>query len=136
MIRYTANRVYPGLVLLLAGGCGGNPPAGLVEGTARLNGKPLTHAQVMFLPAGGGPLASGYTDAAGRYSLTMEATGTPGVAAGRCAVLVRDLAGWGGADAPARPRVPARYATAADSPLAAEVAAGGPHPHDFDLTAP
>jgi hypothetical protein len=52
-------------------------------------------------------------------------------------VLVRDLSGLGGADKPPpRPRVPDRYAAAADSPLAADVLAGGPHTHDLDLTAP
>jgi hypothetical protein len=57
-----------------------------VSGTVRLDGKPLSAAGVGFHPNGGGAVASGTTDAEGRYRL--ETGSRPGVMPGEYRVTV------------------------------------------------
>jgi len=56
------------MLLGLAPGCG-NKNLGKVQGTVKLNGKPLKDAMVTFTPVKGGRPAAGRTDAEGRYEL-------------------------------------------------------------------
>ncbi|QDU60480.1 hypothetical protein Pan216_13210 [Planctomycetes bacterium Pan216] len=54
--------------LLVLGGCFGNPPLGRVHGRITLDGMPLRHAFVTFLPEHGRP-AQAETDGHGNYEL-------------------------------------------------------------------
>jgi hypothetical protein len=57
-------------ILPLAGcGHGDRPPLGQVQGTVRLNGKPLASADIVFRPVKG-RVSYGTTDANGHYDLT------------------------------------------------------------------
>lgn len=54
-------------------GCGGQsgdqPSLGTVSGTVTMDGKPLSHADVVFMPTQGSP-SSGQTDENGQYELS------------------------------------------------------------------
>ena len=62
----------PAVVLALAlAGCGSDRPQTIrVSGTVTLDGSPVEGATVGFTPAGGGRLATGTTDASGKFTLT------------------------------------------------------------------
>ena len=61
-------------------GCGGGDvELGGVQGTVRLDGKPLPDATVKFVPEGGGRTAYGMTDAEGRYQLQYSAGSSGGL---------------------------------------------------------
>jgi hypothetical protein len=52
-------------------GCGpGGPALGKVTGLVTLDGKPLPNASVSFMPIGEGGVATGVTDASGKYELS------------------------------------------------------------------
>lgn len=70
-----------------AAGCGfGGPPMGQVSGVVTLDGKPVEGAAVGFVAVGDGPVASGATDAEGRYTLTCM--NSPGTLVGEYRVVV------------------------------------------------
>ncbi|HVJ86240.1 MAG TPA: carboxypeptidase-like regulatory domain-containing protein [Caulifigura sp.] len=79
-------------VILLAfiSGCGSSPsgpPLHPVSGTVKLGSEPLSDAQVIFTPKGGGATAMANTDSGGRY--TLEYTGNAkGVPVGEYAVSI------------------------------------------------
>jgi hypothetical protein len=136
------------LVALLAG-CRKTPAPQIidVEGVVRLGGKPLYKAEVRFVPVTNHDpcyIATGVTDAAGRFKLTCN--GQPGACVGENRVLVmeaeipshlqgeeaqlelaRYLRSLGG-----RP-LPPRYANLAESPLTADVKPQQ-KAYTFDLT--
>jgi hypothetical protein len=132
-----------GLGLLAAGGCGG-PACGPVEGTLRMNGKPLGNVLVEFLPEANGPRSTGVTDPAGNYRLTTL-DGRPGAVVGRHRVVLSDLGVYEDkAPAPGekkkrdialvRPsRLPHQYSEVASTPLKKEVHAA-PNTIDLDVT--
>jgi hypothetical protein len=122
-----------------------------VEGTVTKGGKPLPGVVVLFwgdAEAGTtGPLSSGPTDAAGHYHLHTE-QGVDGALVGRhrvCIietdVLIERIMRRNSAKkdmlkgaAPAGPAVvPANYALKEDTPLRAEVQAGGGQVIDFEV---
>lgn len=80
--------------LILAAGCGHSEPPARVEGTLRLEGKPLDHCLVTFLPEPGvdaeSHASTGLTDAQGRYQLHQD-NGRAGASAGWHRVIVQDL---------------------------------------------
>jgi hypothetical protein len=65
-----------------AGGCGdGKPTRVPVAGTVLIDGAPVTHGSIMFIPTAGRP-AGGGIDAEGRFTLTcyeLNDGATPGV---------------------------------------------------------
>ncbi|VTR92767.1 Uncharacterized protein OS=Blastopirellula marina DSM 3645 GN=DSM3645_16785 PE=4 SV=1 [Gemmata massiliana] len=87
------------LVLLLGAllsaivcGCSGSDTTlAPVEGTVTRNGRPVPHAQVIFVAEGGtrGPRASGVTDGTGRFRLTTD-DGKDGAPIGHHRVCVID----------------------------------------------
>jgi hypothetical protein len=105
-------------------------------------GQPLANAQVLFSPADGGLVASGTTDAAGRYRLgTFETTDGALIGKHRVAIVARGPgkpeadAGTGlpgGALLPGDPLIPEKYFSAETSGLEKEVVAGG-NTFDFSL---
>lgn len=134
-------------------GCGRRPPPATVEGTLRLNGKPLDNCLVSFLPEPGqeakGPHSTGVTDRVGAYRLRFD-NQQEGAAVGRHRVTVQDLSASSGVvrrdhgtvdadvkeDSPPLParrsRVPPSYLSLKDTPLRKEVKAG-PQVIDLDL---
>jgi hypothetical protein len=132
---------------LMAAGCGGKAS---VEGTVRYeDGSPVSGATVVFVPVGGGGTApTGYTDSSGRFRL--KTGNESGARRGKYKVLVtrpaKDAGApleAGSADAikamkktmprpgPARKapaadsELEARYASAEQTPLSAEIPASG-----------
>lgn len=76
------------LALLLASlvGCSGGPKPLPVSGVVTLDGQPVADAGVMFFPAESGPVASGTTDANGKFQL--KTTNTLGVLPGEYRVAI------------------------------------------------
>jgi hypothetical protein len=132
--------------VVLAAGCAKAPPPLVpVGGVVRLDGKPLKHVLVRFIPKddhGRDYLASGVTDDAGRFQLACA--GKPGACAGENRVLVaegplpehlvNDQAGLARYyDTLSGRPLPARYASLINSPLTAQVQAGQTE-YDLDLS--
>jgi hypothetical protein len=119
------------LGLLALASCSGSPSLGPVEGTLRMNGKPLANVQVEFLPESNGPRSTGVTDQAGHYTLTSYDQ-KPGAVVGNHRVLLSDLqvyddkpAGHVKKDQDVTPvrssRIPVQYSNTALTPLKKEV---------------
>ncbi len=125
----------PVALLVFLAGCGG--PAfeyAPVEGTVTLNKKPLAGAMVRFYPISDRkeqlPIATGFTDDAGVYSLACR-DNQPGALVGPNRAVVswpsRDLreAGRGGEPLPLpSASIPLHYTVASDTPLKVEVKGG------------
>jgi len=133
------------LTLPLCLGCGRGSPPATVEGTLRLDGKPLDNCLITFLPEPGQeadrPHSAGLTDGHGFYRLRWD-NQQEGAAIGRHRVTVRDLSlspgvrrrDHGTVDlamdetAPPPParrsRVAQRYTSPRDTPLRKEVKPG------------
>ncbi len=133
-----------GLLLLTAVGCGsaGPPPRKLVatKGVIKYKGQPVAGATVLFSPADGNP-GTGMTDDGGNFVITTG--GRPGVALGKCKVMVskpasgsgvrpdmtpkdmEDMIQAGKSLVPAKDPIPARYAIEKTTPLEADIAADG-----------
>src|SRR5262245_2230951 len=92
----TASRLAAAALLaaaLLAAGCNKTPPAIVpAEGVVLLNGQPLPHAEVQFVPMlrgfGGEYIAVAVTDDQGRFKLLCK--GQPGACAGENKVTVTE----------------------------------------------
>ncbi len=143
--KYWLTIVSLALALLPLSGCGRDKSSATVEGTLRLNGKPLENCLVTFLPESGqeesGPHSTGYTDQQGVYRLRF-ADQQEGVVVGRHRVTIQDLSvamgvvrrdhgtvdaevEESGIAAPVRPsRVSDGYASASRTPLTREVKLG------------
>jgi hypothetical protein len=143
-LRLTARRPARFGVLLLFAVCGCSRPDitfAPVEGTITRNGKPVPHAQVVFMAEEGtqGPRAIGLTDDSGRFRLTRD-DGKEGAPVGRHRVCVIDMTTASekvsrrgrepaGRPAPVRkatvtPVIPPEYSRPGDTPLRAEVKPG------------
>jgi hypothetical protein len=64
-----------GLLFVLGIGCAGGERPVPVSGTVTLEGKPQADVWVLFNPIAGGRLASGHTDAEGKFALTTSHEG-------------------------------------------------------------
>lgn len=62
-------------VVIAIAGCERGPRVVPVSGTITLDGQPVKDAAVMFMLKPGGRIATGITDAAGRYTLSTHPTG-------------------------------------------------------------
>jgi hypothetical protein len=156
--RRTFASAVPLLVAALAG-CTREPTYAEVEGVVTLGGKPLDSVEVVFLPepgsVPGGPQASAYTDAQGRYHLRTQGTGRDGAVVGRHRVCLHDLAALpspGALPGPVEPdptpaaprpagrpgprRIPASYASASQTSLRDIQVQPGRQVLDFNLPGP
>src|SRR5262245_27571660 len=83
------------IVGVVAGGCNGQPAHGQVEGTVRVEGKPLCGVQVLFYPDARGQRSVGFTDQQGHYRIATEAIqGQPsreGAALGNYRVVLSEM---------------------------------------------
>jgi hypothetical protein len=151
------------LAVLVAPGCSGGAvgdgnrePVYRTSGKITLEGAPVADATVTFSPKGGGPPATGRTNANGEYKLTTY-TAEDGATAGDFVVLVvktaapatfdpdagHDADGTGAddpmhaaqpAEGESESELPRKYSRADETTLEATVSAGGPNNFDFDLT--
>jgi hypothetical protein len=87
--------LFGSLFLVLLAGCGGDSHQyASVSGRVTLNGKPLSNAAVVFQPVVSGTDTSpasgsgGFTDADGRYTLTVTSNDKPGAAVGKHKVVI------------------------------------------------
>jgi hypothetical protein len=114
-----------------------------VSGKVTYKGAPVEGAIVTFVPEGNGRTATATTRAGGAYSLTT--VDSPGAMPGKYKVTVAKVeyapasslsmeaaAKANPAEAQAKRVLPAKYASAASTPLAIEVPPGGKK--DLDLT--
>jgi hypothetical protein len=137
--------------LASAAGCSRGPQFADVEGVITVNGRPLSDAEVTFLPDPEvgtlGPTSSAYTDDKGHYQL-MTHKGQSGAVVGTHRVCIRDLRtlpmpaifdaeGNPQRAAKSRPkvsRVPTAYNSSRETPLRGiEVKPGGPQVLDFPI---
>jgi hypothetical protein len=121
-------------------GCSRGPSLAPVEGTLKMNGKPLANVQVEFLPEINGPRSRGVTDKEGKYSLATDDQ-RAGAVVGSHRVLLYDLQAFDDKPppgkkkdrdvVPVRPsRVPTRYTEVDNTPLKKEVRK---EPNDIEL---
>jgi hypothetical protein len=134
------------LAFLAASGCNRGPALAPVEGTVRMNGRPLANVQVEFWPEASGARSTGLTDKDGRYQLTYDGK-QAGAAVGPHRVLLYDLQVYGenplprggrrNKDADVTPvrasRFPASYSDSVKTPLKREVGAS-PNVIDLEVT--
>jgi hypothetical protein len=132
------------LAVLPAAGCGQGPPLAPVGGKLVWQGKPLANVEVTFHPdpdqGNRGPSSRGVTDADGHYELRCEVDGRASAVPGAHRVVLVDLNAVGSAPprgrgkrgpAPAgvkrgaASRLPAGFTDATETPLKAQVPAGG-----------
>ena len=112
-------------------GCSRGPVLGEVDGTAKLNGKPIGDLQIECHPDKGGPSSLAQTDGQGHFQLTCD-DGRRGAILGPHRVLIRDLKVYEGVppgraaeNAPLKPsRIPERYADTYRTPLKIDVRPG------------
>jgi len=152
MIR-TLSLLAIGCVVFSVAGCGGSSDPGRVpvypaSGSVTLFGAPLAGATVAFAPSAGQPTAIGTTDSSGNFTLTTYEFGD-GAAAGNFRVVISKSAvaansGSGNlngsdheaaeaalsghsaeAEAASANLIPANYSSSTETPLSAEVKAGG-----------
>jgi hypothetical protein len=139
-------------VAVLQAGCGDSLNLAPTTGTVTYNGKPVEGANVTFVPEKG-PIGTGTTDAAGKYSITTD--GKPGAIVGKHGVMIGKFTAVEGTTETATPEdmmkmaskmgkgaaslsnpgeIPAKYGTTQGSGLSADVAAGSDNVKDFTLT--
>jgi hypothetical protein len=130
------------LLLLLLAGCGGPHPIAPVSGRVTLNGHPLAKAAVVFQPVpvqgdiNPGPGSGGFTDADGRYTLTLTGKDKSGAVIGKHRVRITLVPESNPNDDTSRPtkQLPGRYNR--DTKLEFDVPRGGTRSADFDLKTP
>jgi hypothetical protein len=106
-----------------------------VTGTVTLNGQPAADAEVIFTPSKG-RVASGATDAAGRFTLSTNQPGDGAVPGDHKVTVVEYYP-------PGKPppmtskgppsRFPQQYMEASQTPLEAKVERGGKNDFTFDI---
>jgi|SRR4051794_20448971 hypothetical protein len=108
-----------------------------VTGTVVLNGQPAENAEVMFNPKGAGRMATGYTDASGRFKLST-AKPNDGAAPGEYVVTLGEH--YTDKAPPLPPlgqslpmRFPQQYGDPAKSPLTANIERGKTNDFKFDV---
>ena len=127
-------------VVSLAGGCGPQSGAGLVQarGTITYNGQPLTQGSISFIPTGTtGGSAAGNIDSEGHYTLSTLKAGD-GIAPGTYQVRIESWASPPRMDEtgthPGKPAIPERYFDLGRSGLTATVESKSePQEINFDL---
>jgi hypothetical protein len=133
-----------GLFALAGAGCSRNPQFAEVEGTVRVNGKPLDKLMVVFVPDAEqgttGPDSFGFTDESGHYVLTSH-TNIPGAVIGKHRVLVRDTILldeklMDKLKIPPKSRISLRYDSVGQTPLHAEVKSGSRQTINLEVTGP
>jgi hypothetical protein len=138
-------------VLAVFIGCGGEsgPDVYPVTGTVSYNGQPVEGAVVGFVGEAATKMATGTTDAQGRFELTTYKPGD-GAVAGKHKVTVTKITGGGGGGsgtvsmeeayestegpAEAKNELPSKYEGADTSPLEFTVSAGDTNDFKIELT--
>ncbi len=119
------------LIFALLAGCGGGPKPLPVSGVVTLDGQPVADAGVMFCPTENGPMATGTTDANGKFQL--KTTNSRGAMPGqyRVAISKKEESGPKSKSGMIDPRlikvkwiIPQKYSNPESSGLKAEVSPG------------
>ena len=137
-----------GTILGGIAGCSDDAPAAVevhpVSGTVNVDGQPAAHVTVTFFPADGGGVAEGAlgnTDASGKFNLRTT-DGREGAPAGKYRVLFTKVVKPDGtppapdemaADVGAENVLPDVYNSPTDTPIGADVPAGG-KTFEFELS--
>jgi hypothetical protein len=129
-------------VFLLLASCGGPYKVAPVSGRITVNGNPLDHASLTFQPVATegkvdpGPGSGAFTDAEGRYTLTLVGKETRGAVVGKHKVRIYLTPEANVVDKAKKPvkELPERYN--AKTTLEYDVPANGTSSADFDLTVP
>jgi hypothetical protein len=144
-LRRIACAAFSTLFISLLAGCGGGgPTTHAVSGKITYKGNPVADAQVGFVPTdttGAVKPASGQTDASGNYTLRTylsPSDNASGAMAGNYKVTVAKGAAHDAVPtheeiANFKSEIPVRYADTAQTPLTAEVTAGGANAFSFQL---
>ena len=117
------------------GGCGNNSKMAAVSGSVTYRGQPLANAQVNFAPVAGGAIATGQTDASGKFQLgTMSINDGALVGKHKVSVVARGPnrplrpgevgSGMPGDTAPGDPLIPVKFFDPQSSGLEREVVRG------------
>lgn len=129
------------VALVTAAGCSKEVPVADVHGVIKMDGKPMPHTKVMFMPdpqkGTVGPISAGLTDDEGRFTLTCEDSRSGAVVGWHKVVVLEGSVnlyrtprnGRRDDDEPvpkakprkAGPKVPEKYTTAGKTPLEMEV---------------
>jgi hypothetical protein len=125
------------LAAIVLAGCTQSDMIG-VTGTVTLKGQPAGQAEVTFNPKSGGRMATGVTDASGKFTLST-AKPNDGAMPGEYAVTLGEYYPPG--KAPALPRgggllpsrFPPKYGDPGQSPLTATVERGAKNDFEFDV---
>ena len=127
--------VRPALTLVVAAivvGCTSGVELGDVQGTVKMDGKPLSGATIRFVPVNGGRAAFGRTDESGKYEIQYSATAS-GALVGQVRVEIttaEEVSDKLGRSRMKPEIVPSRYNT--ESTLIREVGSGD-NTFDFEL---
>jgi hypothetical protein len=131
-----------GSAVLAALGCQKEREFAEVEGTIKLEGKPIAGIEVLFLPdaekGNKGNTSSGMTDKDGRYRIRNDRDQKDGTVLGAHRVVLidsyanRDPSGLSNPPS----RIPAEYADAGQTPLKDVEITSGKQTHDFNLPKP
>jgi len=141
--------IYVAFVISVVAGCGGpaGPPVYKTTGTVTYKGQPVEGAVVAFHSSEAGRLATGKTDAQGRFELTTYQPGD-GAPAGSHQVTVTKIVTTGGgggemsmeqaleqtSTAASKNELPEKYASPGMSQLQFDVASGGENDFTIELT--
>src|SRR5262245_16942823 len=130
MLRFVAGTS----LFMLFAGCGQSATVP-VTGTVTMNGQPATDAEVIFTPSKG-RVASGTTDAAGKFTLSTNKPGDGAVPGDHKVTVVEYYP-------PGKPppmtsggppsRFPGKYGDASQTPLEAKVERGAKNDFSFDV---
>ena len=142
LVSYVA--FFTGLVSLA--GCGGSSfDLAAVEGTVKLDGKPLEKIMVEFWPQSDGPRSFGETDSEGRFKLKTDDGKNDGASVGSHKVILKDAGALGdkfmgraGEDVDMskgkKVRIPAKYSSPETTSITKAVEAGKKNQFDIEVT--
>lgn len=136
--------IYIGLFTMA--GCGGNSfDLAAVEGTVKLDGKPLDKIMVEFWPQSDGPRSFGETDNEGRFKLKTDDGKNDGASVGSHKVVLKDAGALGdkfmgraGEDVDMskgkKVRISSKYSSPETTSITKSVEAGKKNQFDLEVT--
>lgn len=139
---------YPTLFfgLIAMAGCGGdNFKLATVEGTVKLDGKPLDKIMIEFWPQSDGPRSFAETDSAGHFKLMTDDGKHEGASVGSHKVILKDAGALGdkfmgraGEDVDMskgkKPRLSGKYSSPETTSITMSVEAGKKNKFDIEVT--
>ncbi len=127
-------------------GCGGDSvKVAPVEGTVKLDGKPIDKIMVEFWPVSEGPRSFGETDAQGHFKLMTDDGKREGAAVGNHKIILKDAGALGDKfmgragenvdlSQGKKPRISGKYAGPESTPISKTVEAGKKNDFEIEVT--